>query len=70
MDSKRVNSATTEVIRSWFHHLQPPDIKTIKPGNRYNMDEAGLLEGQGGNGIVLGGTERRSIQKKQSGSRT
>lgn len=70
IDSKRINGATIEVIRSWFQHLQPPDIKVIKPGNRYNMDEAGLLEGQGGNGLVLGSAEKRSIRKKQPGSRT
>ena len=33
------------------------------------MDEAGLLEGAGSNGLVLGGSEKRSVRKKQPGSR-
>ena len=33
------------------------------------MDEAGLLEGQGSNGLVLESAEKRSVRKKQPGSR-
>ena len=69
IDSKRVNGASTEIIRNWFHFLQIPAIKAIKPENRYNADEAGVMEGQGENGLVLGSAEGRSIQKKQPGSR-
>ncbi|KAK8120394.1 transposase [Apiospora kogelbergensis] len=69
IDSKRVNGASVEVIRSWFQRLEQPDIQEIKPANRYNMDEAGVLEGIGSNGLVLGSTENRSIRKKQPGSK-
>ncbi|KAI1867673.1 uncharacterized protein JN550_006814, partial [Neoarthrinium moseri] len=69
IDSKRVNGATVEVIRPWFNHLHVPLVKAIKPANRYNMDEAGLLEGVGTNGLVLGSAQKRSIRKKQPGSR-
>ncbi|KAE9568022.1 hypothetical protein CGMCC3_g15870 [Colletotrichum fructicola] len=41
----------------------------IKPSKRYNMDETGILEGRGSNGLVLGSSETRSIRKKQPGSR-
>ncbi|KAE9573204.1 hypothetical protein CGMCC3_g10577 [Colletotrichum fructicola] len=41
----------------------------IKASNRYNMDETGILEGRGSNGLVLGSSETRSIRKKQPGSR-
>jgi hypothetical protein len=34
IDSARVNSATTEIIRKWFRHFALPRIKTIKPENR------------------------------------
>ena len=68
IDSKRMNGATTEVIQSWFTRLQVPEVKKVRPENRYNMDEAGLLEGLGGNRLVLGSAERRSIRKKQPGS--
>ncbi|KAH9240176.1 hypothetical protein K456DRAFT_1037625 [Colletotrichum gloeosporioides 23] len=33
------------------------------------MDETGILEGRGSNGLVLGSSETRSIRKKQPGSR-
>ncbi|KAK8086811.1 transposase [Apiospora phragmitis] len=54
IDSQRINGASTEAI---------------KPENRHNMDEHGILEGQGGNGLVVGSSELRSIQQKQPGSR-
>lgn len=48
IDSVRVNGATTEIIRKWFHKLALPRIKAIKPEYRWNMDEAGIMEGMGG----------------------
>jgi 4-hydroxybenzoate polyprenyltransferase len=33
------------------------------------MDEAGIMEGQGLNGLVVRSTKKRFIQKKQPGSR-
>ena len=69
IDSQRVNGATTNIIRPWFRHLAIPEIMAIKPTNRYNMDETGILEGRGSNGLVLGSSEARSIRKKQPGSR-
>ncbi|OHW96491.1 transposase [Colletotrichum incanum] len=41
----------------------------IKPANRYNMDETGILEGKGSNGLVLGRAKIKSVRKKQPGSR-
>jgi hypothetical protein len=70
IDSVRVNGATTTVIRSWFPRLATPTITTIKPENRYNIDESGIIEGYGVNSLVLGSSERGYIQKKQPGSRT
>ena len=69
IDSVRVNGATTAIIKSWFQRLVIPAIATIKPENRYNMDESGIMEGCGANGLVVESAERRSIQKKQPGSR-
>ena len=69
IDSTRVNGATTATIKSWFQRLVIPVITAIKPENRYNMDESGIMEGYGANGLVVGSSERRSIQKKQPGSR-
>jgi 4-hydroxybenzoate polyprenyltransferase len=50
--------------------LEVPAIKLIKPENRWNMDEAGIMEGQGENGLVVGSAQNRFIQKKQPGGRT
>jgi hypothetical protein len=69
IDSVRVNGATTSIIKDWFHRLALPTILSIKPENRWNMDESGIMEGIGANGLVVGSSERRSIQKKQPGSR-
>jgi hypothetical protein len=69
IDSVRVNGATTSVIKDWFYRLALPTISLIKPENRWNMDESGIMEGMGANGLVVGSSERRSIQKKQPGSR-
>ena len=68
IDSRRVNGASTEVIRQWFKHLAMPRITAIKPANRYNMDETGILEGKGDNRLVLGRAATKSVRKKQPGS--
>ena len=64
IDSARVNSATTEIIRKWFQKLTLSYIKTIKPENRWNMDEAGIMKGMGDNGLVVRSAHKRFIQKK------
>ncbi|OHW96941.1 transposase [Colletotrichum incanum] len=69
IDSRRVNGASTEIIRDWFKYLAIPSILAIQPANRYNMDETGILEGQGVNGLVLGRAETNSVRKKHPGSR-
>jgi hypothetical protein len=69
IDSVRVNSATTAIIKSWFQRLNILAIAAIKPENRWNMDESGIMKGYGANGLVVRSSERRTIQKKQPGSR-
>jgi hypothetical protein len=69
VDAIRVNGATSNIIKSWFQKLEVPAIKAIKLENRWNMDEAGIMEGQGENGLVVGSVDRRIIQKKQPGSK-
>ena len=69
IDSIRVNGATSDIIRPWFQKLEVPAVKAIKPENRWNMDEAGIMEGQGENGLVVGSIDRHQIQKKQPGSK-
>ena len=69
IDSQHINRASTDIIRAWFRYLSIPQVKAIQPANRYNMDETGILEGQGSNSLVLGSTMARNLLKKQPGSR-
>jgi 4-hydroxybenzoate polyprenyltransferase len=69
IDSACVNGATSDILKAWFQKLEILAIKAIKPENRWNMDEAGIMEGQGLNGLVVGSAQKRFIQKKQPGSR-
>ena len=69
IDSVRVNGATTAIIQQWWAYLRVPFVTAILPANRYNMDEFGLMEGQGANGLVVGSSHTRAIQRKVPGSR-
>ena len=69
MDSQRTNGATKEVITAWFEYLALLLVQSIKPENRWNMDEAGIMEGMGTNGLVVGSSGRKSVQKKMPGSK-
>ena len=70
VDSIRVNCACSEVIQPWFQKLEIPAIKAIPPSQRWNMDETGIMEGYGLNGLIVGNAEKRKVQGKQPGSRT
>jgi 4-hydroxybenzoate polyprenyltransferase len=61
VDSVRVNGATSDIIKAWFLKLTISEIHDIKPENRWTMDEAGIMEGYGLNGYVVGHKERRFI---------
>jgi 4-hydroxybenzoate polyprenyltransferase len=57
----RVNGATSDIIKQWFNKLEIPEIKAIKLSNRWNMDEAGIMQDQGVNGLVVGSKDRRFV---------
>ena len=61
IDSVHVNGATSDILKVWFQNFEVPAIKAIKPENRWNMDEAGIMEGQGENGLVVGSAEKGFI---------
>ena len=52
-----VEGASTERIKECFVKLAIQEIKNIPPQYRYNMDETGIMEGKGDNGLVLGRAE-------------
>jgi hypothetical protein len=52
MASNRINGANTKAIQGFFTRLRNQALQNILPGDRYNMDETGIMEGQGDNGLV------------------
>ena len=70
LESSRFNGANTETIQGFFDLLEQPIVSAIRPENRYNMDETGLQEGLGYNGIVLGKKSRKRSLIKHPTSRT
>jgi len=70
IDYARVNEATPENINKFFNLYSTVDW--IKPKNRYNHDEVGIMEGQGENGLVVGSSmrDKKSVYVKQNGKRT
>ena len=68
VDSVRVNNACSKVIRPWFQKLDVPAIRAIPASQRWNMDETGIIEGYGLNGLVVGHAKKHKVQGKQLGS--
>ena len=69
IDVARANGATVEVIQAWFQHLDLPAIKKVMQADRWNMDETGLMQGMGANGLVLSRAEKTKTFKKDPGRR-
>ena len=63
----RINGAISDILKAWFQKLEVSDIKAIKPENRWNMDKAGIIEGQRENRLMIRSTQKHFIQKKQPG---
>ena len=61
IDSICVNSAISDILKAWFQKLEVPAIKAIKPKNSWNIDKAGIIEGQGENRLVVKSIYRRFI---------
>jgi hypothetical protein len=70
IDSVRVSGASEDRIALFFERLRVPEVTCILGRNRYNMDETGLMEGKGANGIVIGRSEVRQELVKDIGNRS
>ena len=55
IDHKRIEGATPENINKFFDRLAT--VSHIPPERIYNTDEAGIMEGMGINGLVIGSAE-------------
>ena len=51
IELKRVNNAIAEVINKFFNIYDT--LKWVKPKNRFNTDEVGIIEGVRCNGLVV-----------------
>ena len=69
IDFTRVNSVISDIFKAWFQKLEVLIIKVIKAENRWNIDEAKIIEGQEENRLVVGSVYKRFIQKKQPDSK-
>ncbi|CCT63413.1 related to transposase [Fusarium fujikuroi IMI 58289] len=69
IDSDRYHGASSELIKAFFMLLMMPAIRLVKQGNRYNVDEVGMMEGIGMNGLFLGHQSKKSVLIRQPGSR-
>ncbi len=69
IDAKRIDGANPQAINEFFDRLEP--VSHIPPEYIYNVDKAGIMEGQGVNGLVVGSSEVRpkKVYVKSSGSR-
>ncbi|KAF6519132.1 hypothetical protein HZS61_009512 [Fusarium oxysporum f. sp. conglutinans] len=70
IDSERHNGASSELIKAFFMLLMMPAIRIVKQKNRYNVDEVGMMEGIGMNGLFLGHKDKKSVLIHQPGSRS
>jgi hypothetical protein len=54
IEGTRVKAVTAEAIKAHFARLNLPIVQQIPPEHQYNMDETGIMEGKGFNGLVVG----------------
>jgi len=64
VEYKRIEGAKAVIIRSWFNQLKDPEVTIIRGCNRWNMDEMGIFQGVGINGLVIGQSEKRKTLKR------
>lgn len=64
IDSKWDKGDPAEVVGDYFRILSLPEVKDIRPENRYIVNEAGIIQGMGANGLVHGNLERKVAYSK------
>jgi hypothetical protein len=69
MEKSRVEAVTPDKIKAFFATLDEPLVKAIRPQNRWNVDETGIMEGQGREKTVIGpSNQKQAIVKTQKRS--
>ena len=64
IESAGLSNANAETIQDFFQRLNKPTIVAIPPEHRYNIDESGIMEGLGVNGLVVGASDLRQAYVK------
>jgi hypothetical protein len=64
IDFIHINNIIFDIIKVWFQKLKILAIKIIKIENRWNINEIGIIEGQGENKLVVRNVKKYFIQKK------
>ena len=64
MEKARVEAVTPDKIKAFFLVLEEPLLKQIRPSNRWNMDETGIMEGILREQKVLGPSSAKTAVKK------
>jgi 4-hydroxybenzoate polyprenyltransferase len=64
VEAKRLRAATKKNVSSWFDLMQLPIVKAIKPANRWNADEGGLMEGKSEKTLTLGYSKGSDLLQK------
>lgn len=70
IEYERVSEVTPANIHKFFNRYNIPEVQRILPVNTYNMDEAGIMEGVLGSGIVIGDAKKKRIYVKSPHKRT
>jgi 4-hydroxybenzoate polyprenyltransferase len=69
VEAKRLRAATKQNIGSWFNFMGLPIVKAIKPANRWNADEGGLMEGKSEKALTIGYSDGSELLQKDYNSR-
>jgi len=69
VEAKRLRAATKKNVASWFDYMQLLIVKSIKPANRWNADEGGLMEGKSKKALTIGYSDGSDLLQKDFNSR-
>ena len=65
IESARLTNTNAKIIQDFLENLSEPTIAAIPAQHRYNIDESGIMEGLGVNGLVVGASHLRQAYIKE-----
>ena len=67
IEKSRMEAVTPEKIQEMYAVFEEPLVKAIRPQNRWNVDETGVMDGINFPGVFLGPSEKKRAVKKSQG---